>query len=159
MKHEFDIFGKYWFGQEIDTVITAHEFSRKEYDIFQKKDKKSLREGEKLYIGEPYEWITPDWQPTLGTRNGRIYEILLEHQEKDKEQANSIMHVIINLFNREFHVYDKHPFLSKKYIWELPNAIIIVNKKRGKGLHVISVVTTCFNLHILTPTSAPPRNS
>lgn len=151
MKNEFDIFGKYWFGQEIDTIITVREFDLKEYEIFHNKDVKFLHKDEKLYVGEPYEWVTPNWIPTLGVKDGRVYEILLEHPEENKNQLNAISHVIINLFNREFHDYDKHPFFSKKYMWILPNARIVLDIKTRSGLNVVSVAATCFDIDILRP--------
>ena len=135
--------GNYYLTQNINSATGLKVFSEEEYKLSEKAGMKRMFDNEEMYYGQDVNFASILWDSTtVGSINGKIYKIAIQLIGVDKKKSNWVLNTVVDFINKYIGKYNKHPFLSDKYIWFTEEQSVFLNKRQMRDINAINLIFT-----------------
>lgn len=132
----------YCLNQPVNEAPDLKEYTDEEYQMFEMAGYVKILKDEKIYHGKETNLNGSLWDTVIGATNGKIYKISLQIIDSDKKCLENIFKSTLNYIIKEMGKYNKHPFLSKRYIWNAQEGNFIYEQLSKFGQHCINIFIT-----------------
>ncbi len=117
----------YYLGEKIEETVGLKELDLNDYAMFEAAGIKRFFKDEKIYYGPDINFLDSIWSTVIGATHGMIYKISIQHVGFDKKESDSIFHKTLEYLIKEMGKYNKHPLLSKIYIWDSADGNVLLH--------------------------------
>ncbi len=132
----------YYLGQPVDNVKDLQKFADKELHTIEIAGGPRMLVDEKVYYGTDVSFAGFNWNSTIGTTGGKIYKIALRTSSMNKDNINYMFKQTLDYLISQIGKYNKHRFLSNKYVWHTSDGKVWFDKVNKIGRYSINLIVT-----------------
>ena len=134
--------GDYYIGQDIKTVRGLVEFTSEEYAVFQSFPDWFNLPGEKIFKGPDITLNRHLWYLTIGSLNGKIYVLALQHFGDDRAIADSLFEETLKYIKSQIGAATEQTKTPKRYVWNSTDGNVLLAERQAMGFWSVNFLVT-----------------
>jgi len=134
--------GDYYIGQDIKTVRGLVEFTPEKYAVFQSFPSWFGLPGEKIFEAPDVTFNRHRWYLTVGSMNGKIYQLGLQYINNDRALADSVFEETLRYIKSQMGTPTEQTKTPKRYVWDYVDGNVLLGVQEAIGFWSINFIVT-----------------
>ncbi len=138
--------GNYELNNTVEKTTGLKEYTDDEYALFSFAGHSRILSDEKIYHGDPVEFVGCSWTVIIGANKGKIFNIGLLAADYDTQNIEEIFKSTLKYLVASVGKYHAHPIMSKKYTWNMGAGSIGLDMQKKLGRKAVTVFLTSVGI-------------